>query len=136
MRKNNWLRADAGPAYRAKKQLRYCSGSLKAPKQNNDTTNRDYLTISWAVLLLRPFLKRQIFTTIREDHSAHNCILNLANWTGVLTRGRLRLSEFDIDFLHGAVIKPKPQKHCQYLKENEWITRCLKMISPNWLCRK
>ena len=47
----------------------YWSRSLTPAEKNYDTTQREWLAVVWAILLLRPYLEMQKFT-VRTDHDA------------------------------------------------------------------
>lgn len=77
---------------------------LKKAEQVYETANREYLAVAWAVLLLGPCFERSEFT-FRTDHDALWGILNMADGTENMGRWRLRLSKFDIELVHRAVVK-------------------------------
>lgn len=99
----------------SKKLLGYWSRTLKGKENNYDPTNREFLTIVRAVLLVGPYLEGQRLT-IPTDHVARKWILNLANWTERLVRWRCRLSKFDFKVVHSLESKTKEQTQYCNLK--------------------
>lgn len=83
------------------KPIGYWSCSPTNTKQWYDSTQRKCLVVVWSVFLLRPSLKQTSFT-IRTDHDALKCNLIPTDFTGRITRWRLRLSEPDFDVVHRA----------------------------------
>lgn len=63
----------------------FCDAEL-----NYDTTEREYLYVVWAVLLLRQSLKLDEYL-IRTDHASLCWVLILTTATAGLARWRLRL---------------------------------------------
>ena len=84
----------------------YWSRSLTQAERNYSTTERECLSVVWAVTSLRPYIENTKFT-VRTDHDCLRWLMNLTESTGRLTRWRLRLSEFEF------VIEYKPGKKNQ-----------------------
>ena len=82
----------------------YWNSALTKQERDHTTTENECLAIVWAILLLRPYLKRQRFT-IRTDQDSLRWVLNLADAEGRLARWRLHLSEHDYLVEHYAGTK-------------------------------
>jgi hypothetical protein len=73
----------------------YLSRSLNPAERNYSTTEKECLSIFWAILQVRPYLEGQKFL-IRTDHHSLRRVLNLSDAKDRLARWRLRLLEFDL----------------------------------------
>lgn len=82
----------------AMKPLGYWPWRSNEAKQNHDTTYREGSAVAWAILILRPYQEGQRFP-VREGCDAHEWILNLPNWTGLLARWGIQLSEFHFEVI-------------------------------------
>jgi hypothetical protein len=69
---------------------------LTSAEKSYSTTEKEFLTIIWAILHLRPYLEQQKFT-IRTDHHSLRWVLKLSDAKGRLARWRLRLLELDYE---------------------------------------
>lgn len=78
------------------KPIGYWSRSLTNTERQNDTTQRECLTIFWSISYLRSYLEGQCFT-VQTDHDALERILYIANSTDILARWRLRFLKFNFD---------------------------------------
>lgn len=86
------------------KPVSYRSQSLADEGHTCDTTYREYLSITWAILLLHQYFESTGFN-IPTDSDALKGIQNLAETTCRLARWRCRLSEMEFDIVHHAGIK-------------------------------
>lgn len=84
--------------------IKYVSRAMSKPKKNLETTNCEYLAVSWAVLLLRTYLKGTNFI-IRTDHHSLKWMLNPADVTGMLKVKRLQLTELDFKVIYRASVR-------------------------------
>lgn len=72
---------------------------MKDGKKNYGTTQKDFLTVLWPMLMLCPYVEGSRFM-VRTDHQFLKCILALQSSTGWLARWRLHLMELDIEVQH------------------------------------
>jgi len=72
----------------------YWSRFLNAAERNYSSTEREYLAVVWASLLLRPYIEGTLFT-VRSDHTALKWMLHMDGAHGRLARWRLRWAEID-----------------------------------------
>ena len=82
----------------------YWSKSLSDTQRRYSTTEKECLSVFWAISLLRPYLEGTRFT-VRTDHNSLTWILSITPSEGRLARWRLRLSEFDFDIQYRPGIK-------------------------------
>lgn len=80
------------------------SRSLTDARREHDTTQREFLAIVWAELMLQPYLEGTRFS-IRMDHHSVKWILNLTDSTKRLSHCRLQHSEFDFNVVHHEGVK-------------------------------
>ena len=69
-----------------------------------DKTEREFLTVVWACLLLRPYIELQRFIVF-TDHEMLKWLLTYKESTDRLARWRLRLLEYDFDIQYRKRIK-------------------------------
>ena len=77
----------------------YISRVLTAQEQNYSATERECLTLLWAIKRLRPYLEGYKFTAI-TDHSSLKWLSNLKETTGRLARWALELQQWDFDVVY------------------------------------
>jgi len=73
----------------------YWSKTLTPAQRNYSTTEKECLSVFWAISLLRPYLEGKHFI-VRTDHDSLTWILSITPSEGRLARWRLRLAEFDL----------------------------------------
>lgn len=95
----------------------YWSQTFKEKKQNLSTTHGECLAIIRAVTLYRPYLEETRFK-IQTDYEAFRWILTTAWETEKQARWCLRLSELEIDIVHGAGVKQKTADELSRPKTN------------------
>lgn len=84
---------------REERVICYISRSLSKPERNYTVTERECLSVIWAVHKLRAYLEGYHFTVITDHHSLI-WLHNLKEPTGRLARWTLRLQEFDFKIVH------------------------------------
>ena len=75
----------------------YISRTLNPAKRNYTTTEKELLTIVWAVKGLRQYLLGRKFTTL-TDHSTLTCLFNVK--LNRLLRWRLKLEEYQYQIIY------------------------------------
>jgi len=82
----------------------YWSKTLTPAQRNYSTTEKECLSVFWAISLLRPYLEGKHFI-VRTDHDSLTWILSITPSEGRLARWRLRLAEFDFEVKYRPGIK-------------------------------
>ena len=77
----------------------YWSRSLTKAEKNYSATERECLSVVWAMQTLRPYVDGQHFH-VRTDHAALKWLLTIKDPTGRLARWGHRLSVFDYEIIH------------------------------------
>ena len=77
----------------------YWSRSLVPAEKNYTATERECLSVVWAMQSLRPYIEGQRFL-VRSDHAALKWLISLKDPTGRLARWCYRLSTFDYEIIH------------------------------------
>ena len=85
--------------YGERKPIGFWSRSLLPAEKNYSTTEKECLTVVWALRTLRPYLQGEKFT-VHSDQASWRWLLTIAEPSGRLMRWRLRLSEFDFQILY------------------------------------
>lgn len=81
------------------KVISYLSRSLTRQERNYSTTERECLSVLWAVEKLRPYIEGVQFTVI-TDHYSLVWLQNLKDPTGRLARWAVRLQQYDFKIVH------------------------------------
>lgn len=77
----------------------FASRSLSAAEKNYSTTEKECLTVIWAISKFRAYVEGYHFLVI-TDHSSLRWLHNLKNPTGRLARWSLSLLEYDYEIIH------------------------------------
>lgn len=82
----------------------YWIRALRGEEWSCNTTHREWLAVVWPIQLLIRYFEGQRLTVF-TDHVALRLVFSLADSTGGLAGGGLRLFELDIDVIHRMGIK-------------------------------
>lgn len=80
---------------------------LNKTERNYSRTEKECLSVVWAILLFRRSLGEQ-WVTAGTDHPSLGWILNLTEATGRLGRWRMRHAEYDFEIEHRMGAKHRP----------------------------
>lgn len=79
-----------------KNPIGYWSRTLNVHEKTYSTTEKECLSVVWALLTLRPYLLGEHFI-VHFDHDCLRWLMNVTDPSRRLLRRRLRLSDFDFD---------------------------------------